>query len=409
MNWEFINVFTNNLAGGQHHNSNSLTHNFSTFTEIVAKNSKRKCEFDNIMFEIPGYEDDCLCDCKKLKSNRSINVATIVKTLIDLLRIKNEKSNLFQMLMLHYTNKLNDLEQFITMLLKNSIFTDNSLEVIALEVANIDSCAVIFLVVMFLSVFSFFEQQKNNKVINLINQIKSEKYLFITKLFLFIDSFRLFFSSYFSIPKSLIDRVFKDIKPYANVETNGITALDLTFICERFIAKNQLENVVLFMGAFYKDSNFTNWFQEIANSPVKFQFGLYATGVSNCPKHWTSFLLNKDTKTAYLYDSCNQYTYSAEFLDFIQGDLGFTIKRTFKMHQYESNYCGLYCLMFLAVMVNNSDPDECFDSMFIKNPVCMDPYMNKFEKYFYTPYKDKELVGPNTQIILFANSLLSLN
>lgn len=341
--------------------------------------------------------------------DETFNNTKLVKVIIDnyikLLKSKKNTSNLIHMFNLKDANKMHDFLTIIKFILNNSVFNSEVLKYLLNVLSEVDSCALIMLIIFYTSIYVFFENSELTNIDILIRQIKQKKMLFLTKFYLFIESFRLFFSSYFSIPKSIVDNIFQDIKPYSNVEANGITALDLTQLFEKFMMKNNLYKVANFLGVFYTNSNYDNWIENITNSNVSYQFGVYATGIPSNPKHWVSFLLDKSTNIAYLYDSCNQYAFSESFMFFLE-KLNYKVKRTYKMHQFESNYCGLYCLVFLAMMLTKPNLDKTFDEFFIKNGACLDEYMNDFGRIFYTP--NNEIDDTNsTQVLMFIGKLLN--
>ena len=323
------------------------------------------------------------------------------------------RSNLRQMFRLTTGDKLANFIKFLGLLMSNTKMDMNILLLLEENIDAVESTTVMVLFIFIVTINSFYEKNNVAATRTLIQHIKSNKFTYITKLFLYVDSFRLFYSSYFSLPKSLVDSIFTGIKPYTNIEENGVTAYDLSFMCENFIAQNNLKNVVNFMGVFYSDSNYNNWLEEIENSN-KFLFGLYATGVSDNPKHWTSFFIDTKINKVFLYDSCSQYIFADEFITFLTKKLNYSILKTHKPHQLDSNYCGLYCLLFLATMVSNEnasrkqqaiDLQNNFETYFIRNPTSMDQHMHTYENYFYSPYKGSDSSNA-TQVIIFFNDIL---
>ena len=324
----------------------------------------------------------------------------IADYLSNMFKNKKSKSNFARMFSLNDPPRYANFCKMISMILSNSFYTSKILEVVWSQIKNCNSCAVVCLIILFTSVYIFIEKFSVESVTKLIDAIKERKLFFLTKLFLFSNCVRTFFITYYSIPKPLIDDFFLDIKPYSNVKAQGVTAYDLATMCERFIIKNNVKNLE-FLGVFYSNSNFNNW--SLATKH-RFNFGLFATGVPQKPKHWISFLLDKNTRQAYLYDSCNQYAFGHKFFQFLENS-GYKFNRTYTTHQYDSNYCGLYCLLFMAVMCSDtSETNQVYKDLFADNTICMDKHMEMFEEYFYT--KETE-VSESTAVLMFIENLLS--
>lgn len=76
------------------------------------------------------------------------------------------------------------------------------------------------------------------------------------------------------------------------------------------------------------------------------------------------------------------------------------------MHQYDSNYCGLYCLLFMALMCTDDNTDLTFDELFVKNPNCMDNHIHLFEDYFFVKYDESDLTS-TTAVLKFISNLFT--
>ena len=314
--------------------------------------------------------------------------------------IQSKKTNLSNVLNLT-PGRINTFLSLIQILLQ--MYSKDQIRELNSILDNYQSATLNFLCIIFTSILIFTDSDER-KFNNTIKTIRENKFQYIIKLFVYSNSIRLFLISYYSLPKQTVDSVLIGMKPYTNIDKQGVTAFDLATMCEHFIEINKLKNRVLFLGVFYSNSNFINWETIINTSSCNFQFGLFATGIPTKPKHWVSFLIDKKKKIIYLYDSCNQYNYGDRFMSFIQNNLEFKISRTYKMHQYDSNYCGLYCLLFMALMCTNDNTNDTFDELFVKNPNCMDNYIHLFEDFFFVKYDESDITS-TTAVLQFISNL----